>query len=74
MGDTKAADATLDVALEYGIAASVVAPYRAEIAFAEGRYQDVAIALQGLDEIAFENLQQVRDYWCGNNDPLGVSA
>lgn len=65
LGDTVAADAALYRALEFGVATEVVMPHRAEIAYNEGRYQDIEPVLQPLEEITFQNLQEVRDYWCG---------
>ena len=63
LGDTEAAGKALDKALSFGINPQVIAPHRAEIAYIEGRYGEVRTSLEVLEDIRFDGLKEVYDYW-----------
>lgn len=62
-GEYSAASAALLEAERSGVDRLVLAPYRAEIAFQEGRFHEVRNRLQEVGSSPHEALREVLDYW-----------
>jgi len=62
-GDTQAASEALLTAETFGMTAAVLAPHKAEIAFAEARYGDIPDLLAPVNSNSFERLDDVRSFW-----------